>query len=123
MSGGWPSGRESRVVGGRPMGALTGVRCVGSVARRWKQGDNPSVSFADSSPYTGEPFGGRPMAAPTRVRCVGSVARRWKQGGNPSVSFADSSPYTGEPFGTVKNRTGRLRIERNSQDCSLLTIV
>ena len=67
---------------------------------------NPSVSFADSSPYTGEPCVFRRndavqagIGVPEK-RQAQQAARRGSDSppaNNPSVSFADSSPYTGEP--------------------------
>ena len=51
---------------------------------------NPSVCFADSSPYTGAPW----VVASAHTVLFNCCANR---NGNPSVCSADSSPYTGEP--------------------------
>ena len=74
---------------------------------------DPSVSFADSSPYTGEPAArrGGHLAYRSRKQSLRQPDRKARRKpshaeraspfptGNPSVSFADSSPYTGEPMG------------------------
>ena len=73
----------------------------------------PQSAFADSSPYTGEPFGWAAvcLAPPLckgrcRAAAVGlGTCRYCPRTGystnftTPQSAFADSSPYTGEPFG------------------------
>ena len=51
---------------------------------------NPSVSFAASSPYTGEPRV-QSLLMPVYFDCYAN------RSSNPSVTFGDSSPYTGAP--------------------------
>jgi len=125
----WPerSGRE-------PRAPLRGVQKDDRASKKklpLPPAYNPSVTFGDSSPYTGEPKGaahpsgaGREQRAPLRGVQKDDHASKKKlplpPAYNPSVTFGDSSPYTGEPKGAVHpsgaGREQRAPLRRTNHD-------